>query len=82
MEESEQNGEEQSQPPHDLFERLSYLNGYTWDQSIKPFHSVRLPTHELSTCLCMDIVDHADRAMIIGMYSASSMRMQIDPPAR
>ena len=24
-----------------LFERLAQLSGYTWDQSIQPFHSVR-----------------------------------------
>ncbi|KAL8989575.1 MAG: hypothetical protein Q9177_001563, partial [Variospora cf. flavescens] len=39
MEETEQNGEEQDVPPSHLFERLSYLSGYTWDQSIEPFHS-------------------------------------------
>ncbi|KAL8738173.1 MAG: hypothetical protein Q9181_000986 [Wetmoreana brouardii] len=39
MEEAEQNGEDHDLPPHQLFERLSYLAGYTWDQSIEPFHS-------------------------------------------
>ncbi|KAL8734393.1 MAG: hypothetical protein Q9166_001591 [cf. Caloplaca sp. 2 TL-2023] len=39
MEETEQNGEDKELPPHQLYERLSYLSGYTWDQSIKPFHS-------------------------------------------
>lgn len=42
MEENERNGEEYDSPPHQLFERLSYLSGYTWDQSIEPFHSVSL----------------------------------------
>lgn len=41
MDGTEQNGEEQDVPPRHLFERLSYLSGYTWDQSIEPFHSVR-----------------------------------------
>ena len=27
-------------PPARLFERLAQLSGYTWDQSIEPFHSV------------------------------------------
>lgn len=31
MEENEQAGEDKEQPPHQLFERLSYLSGYTWD---------------------------------------------------
>ncbi|KAL8832988.1 MAG: hypothetical protein Q9170_004587 [Blastenia crenularia] len=39
MEENDKDGEEQALPPHHLFERLSYLSGYTWDQSIEPFHS-------------------------------------------
>ncbi|KAL9031107.1 MAG: hypothetical protein Q9196_000842 [Gyalolechia fulgens] len=39
MEENEKNGEEYGSPPDQLFERLSYISGYTWDQSIKPFHS-------------------------------------------
>lgn len=29
------------QPPSRLYERLAHLSGYTWDQSIQPFHSVR-----------------------------------------
>lgn len=28
------------QPPQYLFERLAQLEGYTWDQSLKPLHSV------------------------------------------
>ena len=28
------------QPPPRLYERLAQLSGYTWDQSIQPFHSV------------------------------------------
>ncbi|KAL8941410.1 MAG: hypothetical protein Q9216_002255 [Gyalolechia sp. 2 TL-2023] len=39
MEENEKIGEEYGSLPHQLFERLSYLSGYTWDQSIEPFHS-------------------------------------------
>ena len=27
-------------PPPRLFDRLAQLSGYTWDQSIEPFHSV------------------------------------------
>ena len=29
------------QPPPRLYERLAQLGGYTWDQSIQPYHSVR-----------------------------------------
>ena len=29
-------------PPPRLFERLGQITGYTWDQSIRPFHSVRI----------------------------------------
>lgn len=35
------------QPPQRLYERLAQLSGYTWDQSIRPFHSVR----EYEACL-------------------------------
>ncbi len=34
-------------PPSRLFERLAQIPGYTWDQSIKPYHSV-------STCFYVD----------------------------
>lgn len=27
-------------PPPRLYERLAQLGGYTWDQSVQPFHSV------------------------------------------
>ena len=27
-------------PPPRLFERLAQIRGYTWDQTIQPFHSV------------------------------------------
>ncbi|KAL8784021.1 MAG: hypothetical protein Q9213_004209 [Squamulea squamosa] len=39
MEESEQTAEDKDLPPQQLFERLSYLSGYTWDTSLAPFHS-------------------------------------------
>ncbi|KAJ5174443.1 uncharacterized protein N7482_000320 [Penicillium canariense] len=39
MEESELIGDDLPLPPARLFERLSHLPGYTWDQSIEPFHS-------------------------------------------
>ncbi|KAL8712617.1 MAG: hypothetical protein Q9220_003148 [cf. Caloplaca sp. 1 TL-2023] len=39
MQDKEQQGEDRDLPSHQLFERLSYLPGYTWDQSIVPFHS-------------------------------------------
>ena len=29
------------QPPPRLYERLAQLSGYTWDQTIQPYHSVR-----------------------------------------
>jgi hypothetical protein len=39
MEESNPFGEDLPLPPARLFERLSQLYGYTWDQAIEPFHS-------------------------------------------
>ncbi|KAJ5601674.1 hypothetical protein N7510_011208 [Penicillium lagena] len=39
MEENHPFGEDLPLPPARLFERLSQLPGYTWDQSIEPFHS-------------------------------------------
>lgn len=32
---------DQVKPPPRLYERLAQLPGYTWDQSFRPFHSVR-----------------------------------------
>lgn len=41
MEESDGfSGGNLSQPPRRLFERLTQLSGYSWDQSVEPFHSV------------------------------------------
>ncbi|KAH8424071.1 putative sensor histidine kinase/response regulator [Aspergillus melleus] len=39
MEDSNILGEDLPLPPARLFERLAHLPGYTWDQSIEPFHS-------------------------------------------
>ncbi|KAL8861888.1 MAG: hypothetical protein Q9178_001757 [Gyalolechia marmorata] len=39
MDESEPTVEDKELPPQQLFERLSYLSGYTWDVSLEPFHS-------------------------------------------
>ncbi|GES61924.1 sensor histidine kinase/response regulator [Aspergillus terreus] len=39
MEDSNILGEDLPLPPARLFERLAQLPGYTWDQSIEPFHS-------------------------------------------
>ncbi|KAL9586432.1 MAG: hypothetical protein Q9203_003864 [Teloschistes exilis] len=39
MEAGDRNGDEHNLPPHQLYERLSHLAGYTWDQSVEPFHS-------------------------------------------
>jgi len=40
MTESSGGGEDELlQPPQYLFERLAKLKGYTWDQSLEPFHS-------------------------------------------
>ncbi|KAJ5158598.1 CheY-like superfamily [Penicillium coprophilum] len=39
MEESTLFGEDLPLPPARLFERLGQLPGYTWDQTIEPFHS-------------------------------------------
>ncbi|KAJ5591105.1 hypothetical protein N7450_005077 [Penicillium hetheringtonii] len=39
MEESLQLTEDLPLPPARLFDRLSQLPGYTWDQSVEPFHS-------------------------------------------
>ena len=32
--------EEKPVLPPRLFERLAHISGYTWDQSLEPFHSV------------------------------------------
>ena len=37
-------GGQAMQIPQRLYERLGHINGYTWDQSIQPFHSVRMTT--------------------------------------
>lgn len=39
MEDNNILGEDLPLPPARLFERLAHLPGYTWDQSIEPFHS-------------------------------------------
>ncbi|KKK18078.1 putative sensor histidine kinase/response regulator [Aspergillus ochraceoroseus] len=39
MDDSHILGEDLPLPPARLFERLAHLPGYTWDQSIEPFHS-------------------------------------------
>lgn len=42
MEESLGPGVQVPSPPLRLFDRLAQLPGYTWDQSIEPFHSVSI----------------------------------------
>ena len=37
-------GGQAMQIPQRLYERLAQISGYTWDQSIQPFHSVRKTT--------------------------------------
>lgn len=37
-------GGQAMQVPQRLYERLAHISGYTWDQSIQPFHSVRKTT--------------------------------------
>ena len=37
-------GGQAMQIPHRIYERLAQISGYTWDQSIQPFHSVRRTT--------------------------------------
>lgn len=55
MEEVEQLTENKELPPQQLFERLSYLSGYTWDVSLEPFYSVSRP-HVYIPSAC-DIAD-------------------------
>ena len=38
--EHDEAGEDQPVPPPRLYERLAHILGYTWDQSLEPFHSV------------------------------------------
>ena len=33
-------GGQTMQIPQRIYERLAHISGYTWDQSIQPFHSV------------------------------------------
>ncbi|MCJ1398047.1 hypothetical protein MMC11_001244 [Xylographa trunciseda] len=37
--EHDEAGEEKPLPPPRLYERLAHISGYTWDQSLEPFHS-------------------------------------------
>ena len=37
-------GGQAMQIPQRLYERLAHISGYTWDQSIQPFHSVSKTT--------------------------------------
>ncbi|KAL9612330.1 MAG: hypothetical protein Q9167_003063 [Letrouitia subvulpina] len=39
MEENDESGHDHLLFTHRLFERLAQISGYTWDQSIEPFHS-------------------------------------------
>lgn len=49
MEETLGAGVQVPSPPLRLFDRLAQLHGYTWDQSIEPFHSVSI---------CLSIILH------------------------
>ena len=63
-------------PPSRLFERLAQIPGYTWDQSIKPYHSVSTQQQLLllNTMHCTTkIGDH--RVTIIGTFSGSIMAL-------
>ncbi|KAL8963363.1 MAG: hypothetical protein Q9193_000360 [Seirophora villosa] len=75
MDETEQNGEEQDVPPSHLFERLSYLSGYTWDQSIEPFHSVR--EHEFVGTAARSY----DNWHVFGIQQANPDKAAIAPPS-
>ena len=68
MEDNDDYGEERDLPPSKLFERLAQLSGYTWDQSIEPFHSVSINAlYEVLPMLRVPL-----RAMITGMSLESS----------
>lgn len=58
------------QPPQRLYERLAQISGYTWDQSIQPFHSVReerMPVKDVFTDLLLV------RLMTTGMSLVSNI---------
>lgn len=74
--ENEQNMEEQDLPPNLLFDRLSHLSGYTWDQSIEPFHSVRHQPPIQREEVGVHSTKYATRATIIGMSLVFSMQIQ------
>lgn len=75
MEEGEPLTETKELPPLQLFERLSYLSGYTWDVSLEPFHSVSRFSHDYTSCRVLKVA----RAMTTGMSLVSSISVETDP---
>lgn len=63
--------EELPAPPSHLFERLALIPGYTWDQSIDPFHSVS-PMFTLHMDV-RSLIASPNRVMTTGMSSESAI---------
>ena len=70
----------QLSPPPRLFERLAQIPGFTWDQTIRPFHSVsdghwRFRPHVLQSCKVTKVFV---RRTTIGISLAHNMSDRVD----
>ncbi|KAL6715259.1 Chk1 protein kinase [Lecanora helva] len=58
-------GVQSLQPPPRLYERLAHISGYTWDESITPFHSVSI-RYQNKTVALTDLVKTYDNWHVFG----------------
>ncbi|KAL2818829.1 hypothetical protein BJX63DRAFT_428899 [Aspergillus granulosus] len=84
MEDSQVLGEDLPLPPARLFQRLAQLPGYTWDQSIEPFHSTYNHWHVFGLRYAADPDFSSPLATSSGPSSVarSSPRTESRPPFR
>lgn len=84
MEDSNILGEDLPLPPTRLFERLAQLPGYTWDQSIEPFHSTYSHWHVygLRHSLESDVSTPAATSSGPSSLARNSPRAESRPPFR
>ncbi|KAF7595847.1 hypothetical protein BBP40_004659 [Aspergillus hancockii] len=84
MEDSNILGEDLPLPPTRLFERLAQLPGYTWDQSIEPFHSTYSHWHVygLRHSLESDVSTPAATSSGPSSLARNSPRTESRPPFR
>lgn len=69
------------QSPSRLYERLAQLSGYTWDQSIQPFHSVSR-TRLVDDFLTNMLGPRLTMTGISSVLSIGSMITQLGPRSR